>query len=199
MHRFVASNRLHAGLMRRTLLVIGFATMVAAAWPEYEPLTAKPGWFASVGNHRFTVELPPSSLLTPVVVTADWRRSDADPLKKAVYLKTSTNQPVACSFVGAPNADSATFSFAPVDGEHTYFIYYMPFKTCEYAGGACIYNAQALYDPSDAPGSCSYSGNATVQPLVATYEARAQFESFEPMEMPMTAAELSGNPQSHVK
>ena len=48
-----------------------------------------------------------------VSATAAWRRSDADPLGKAVFVTAADHAPVACSFVGAPTADAATVSFVP--------------------------------------------------------------------------------------
>ena len=69
----------------------------------------------------------------------------------------------------------------------------MPFTTCEYEGGACVYGAQSVYDPTGANGSCTNASTPTeanTAALSAVYEARAPFESFAPMEMPMTASEL---------
>ena len=76
-----------------------------------------------------------------------------------------------------------------------YHIYYMSFTTCEYSGGTCVYGAQAVYDKPGANGSCTSNSSAGVTAaksglLTAVYEARAPFESFQPMEMPMTAGEL---------
>ena len=31
----------------------------------------------------------------------------------------------------------------------------MPFTTCEYEGGACVYGAQSVYDSIGANGSCT--------------------------------------------
>ena len=71
----------------------------------------------------------------------------------------------------------------------------MPFTTCEYEGGACVYGAQSVYDSIGANGSCTNASTPTpadeaTTALSAVYEARAPFESFAPMEMPMTASEL---------
>ena len=69
----------------------------------------------------------------------------------------------------------------------------MPFTTCEYEGGACVYGAQSVYDSIGANGSCtnaSTPADEVATALSAVYEARAPFESFAPMEMPMTASEL---------
>ena len=68
-----------------------------------------------------------------------------------------------------------------------YHIYYMSFTTCEYSGGTCVYGAQAVYDKPGANGSCTSNSSASVTAakssglLTAVYEARAPFESFQPM------------------
>ena len=126
-----------------------------------------------------------------VAVTAEWRRSDAGPLAKAVFIRTSTNAPVPCTFVGAPTADAATFSFAPADGVTDYHIYYLPFTTCEYYKGSCRSGAHVTYLPAHTNGSCTVAVDATVPDvtLKAVYQARAPFESFEPMGWPMTELE----------
>jgi hypothetical protein len=174
-------------------------------WPPYQPVAGRKGYFTSIGNHRFNVTVHPAATETgagePVVASIPWRRSDATPLAKAVYVTSSANSstPLPCSFVGQPSADSATVSFTTMPQATEYFIYYMPFSTCEYAGGTCVFGAQVTYDPADAPGSCGNSSDsregeapeATVAPLQGVYQSRAPFESFEPMEMPMSSLEAS--------
>ena len=109
-------------LLSLLLLLAAGASSVSApngSWPAYTPLPGRSGWFASHGNHRFNVTMPRATLsvsgVAPVSATATWRRSDAGPLDKAVYIRAAgTDEPVPCSFVGTPTADSATFSFTPV-------------------------------------------------------------------------------------
>ena len=191
------------------------AEVDAVAWPAYKPLAARPGYFSSVGNHRFNISVPAAeaAAAAAIVATAVWRRPDSAPLSKAVYITSAANSsaPIPCSFVGGPSADSATVTFAPVAGSTEYFLYYMPFTTCEYLGGACIYGAQTSYDRAGAAGSCkpAADGSTVSEPeptkavaggsaaaattatagLAASYQARAPFETFEPMEQPMTAEE----------
>ena len=167
---------------------------VLAAWPAYTSLGA--GRFHSFGNHRFNITLPATAVAAgSASSTAQWRRSDSSPLEKAVFITTSGHTPLNCSFVGTPTADAATFAFAPAAGETEYFIYYMALTTCEYAGGGCVYGAQSSYVAAGANGSCTAATSSDVvpsaAPLPAVYDTRAEFESFEAMEMPMTAAEHS--------
>ena len=147
----------------------GAAAEVVVTWPAYKPLAARPGYFSSVGNHRFNISVPAAEAAgaAAVVATAVWRRPDSAPLSKAVYITSAANSstPIPCSFVGEPSADSATVTFAPVAGSTEYFLYYMPFTTCEYLGGACIYGAQTTYDRTGAAGSCKPAvDGATVSP-----------------------------------
>jgi hypothetical protein len=166
-------------------------------WPEIVRIGGSgANEWASVGNHRFNVTLPTeqSSL---VLVRAQWRRSDLMPLTKAVYIRTSNNTPVPCRFASEPDADSATFAFVPNAGIDSYYIYYMPFATCEYQGGSCRSHATVNYIHAYTKESCAKFTNSGEQeatkadPILieAVYDPRAPFESFEPMGMPMTAKE----------
>eukprot|EP01050_Picozoa_sp_SAG11_P004903 SAG11_NODE_326_length_10708_cov_6.937035_4_plen_1050_part_00 len=176
---------------------------VISRWPPIVKTgTSGAGEWASVGNHRFNASLSYSiaGAVAPVLVRAQWRRSDAAPLDKAVFVRTAGGDvPVACRFAAEPSADSATFLITPVAGEMNYHIYYMPFSTCEYHGGTCRSHATVEYTRPGGNGSCANftgvegpHGHPAVAPVAAieaVYQPRAPFESFEPMEMPMTAEE----------
>jgi hypothetical protein len=137
---------------------------VPVSWPPYRPLPGAQGHFSSMGNHRFNLSLSAADAASSagVVATVAWRRSDASPLSKAVYVTAAANSsvPIPCSFVGKPTADSATLSFAPVGGATEYFVYYLSFTTCEYEGGSCVYGAQVAYDKAGANGSCTSSSSS---------------------------------------
>ena len=224
------------------LIAIAAAAAAAAAavsssnWPPYTNVPLRPGYFKSLGNHRFNITISPQQAAAAGTanVTVVWRRSDDNPLNKAVYLRSAAdNAPVQCAYappdasagITAPSADQATFSFTPQNNSQTeYHLYYMPLVTCEYVGGACVYGAQSTYDPADAPGACTPIGkkgnkdhntrvlgsnndaSAKQQQrqhqgpgAVAVYQARSEFESFEPMEMPMTAAERAQFVGAHIR
>ena len=188
------------------------ATMVmllpaGAAWSLAQPTTYWPDivqlrageWF-SLGNHRFNATVPAQTLSqlpagAHVTVNAEWRRSDSMPLDKAIFVRAGdSHSPVECRLDHA-DVDSATVSFVPLAGESSYYIYYMPFTTCEYHAGTCRSHATVTYAVAGSNGSCTKAATGVqsmAAPVVATYQARAPFESFEPMGMPMTAAEMSG-------
>ena len=169
-------------------------------WP---PIVKTGASWTSVGNHRFNATLPAvaalGSLAAPVLVRAQWRRSDSAPLRKAVFVRTASGDaPVACRFAAAPDADSATLLITPVGAEQSYHIYYMPFSTCEYLHGSCRSDATVDYARSGSNGSCTNSTGAeadghlpAAEPIEAVYQPRAPFESFSPMGLPMTAKELA--------
>ena len=178
-------------------------------WPAYVPVPSRSGYFSSVGNHRFYLKVGAKKNSDVAVgaqnftVHVPWRRSDTDPLSKAVYVRaTSSGTSLAgqvkdCAYSGNAEAINVTFSvIAGAASETTeYYLYYMPFTTCEYQGGSCTYDARSVYD--NASLGCKFIGEENnwkrrLSPgSSATYEARAPFESFEPMEMPMTALEQS--------
>ena len=77
-----------------------------------------------------------------------WRRSDANPESKAVYLRTAANEAVECSILSGHSADEVTISFSPVSGQNVYHLYYMAFSTCEFVTltkFACIYSFSLVY------------------------------------------------------
>ena len=189
----------------------------AAGWPSVVPSPGEPGSWTSAGNHRFVIT--PSSQLQGgnVTVVVEWRRSDASPLEKAVFITDGGNTTVGdCRMISA-TADVATFEFTPTSTGGPYYAYYMPFATCEYRGGSCRSAARVNYLKPGVNGSCSvpiavrttgplgaWSRNLTAQPsqrpvdvpfdvatATAVYQPRAAFESFEPMGMPMTAVEYA--------
>ena len=84
-----------------------------------------------------------------------WRRSDALPLEKAVFITDGGNTTVrACRMISA-TTDVATFEFTPTSMGGPYYAYYMPFTTCEYRGGTCRSSARVNYLKPGANGSCS--------------------------------------------
>ena len=190
--------------MRATMVMLLMPARAAGSraqpttdWPEIVQLRA--GQWFSLGNHRFNATVSAQTLSqlpagAHVAVNAEWRRSDSMPLDKAVFVRAGgSNSPVECRIDHA-DADSATVSFVPLAGESSYYVYYMPFSTCEYHAGTCRSHATVTYAVAGSNGSCTKAATgaqSVAAPVVATYQARAPFESFEPMGMPMTAAEMS--------
>lgn len=106
--------------------------------------------------------------------------------------KTSTH----CATLTA-DGDAATLLFSADAGPGDYLVYYLPFRTCEFASGACTYNAVATYDtPSHCRDPSSWvntthtalAKNTTVCPLS---EGRSPFDAFTPEELRATATECA--------
>lgn len=204
----------------------------SAAWPQYTPVPGKSGYFFSLGNHRFRIGLPntthevarlpkkhsrqsakrvtaaaTTAAATAVGVNVTWRRADLDPLQKAVFVQTANGTTVDCTYdPNTATSHEATFQISPVAGEADYYLYYMPFTTCEYSGGACEYGAQSVYAVPGVEGSCVPSTSSRVHGAGVVYdatdanvqyEARAPFQTFDPMEFPMTPTERDAFVASH--
>ena len=95
---------------------------------------------------RFNITLPATIVdKAPASVEAHvmWRRSDANPESKAVYLRTTANEAVECSILSGYSADEVTISFSPVSGQNVYHLYYMAFSTCECVAST---NSAFIYD-----------------------------------------------------
>lgn len=91
----------------------------------------------------------------------------------------------------------SSFSSQPRLADHLYF---MPFSSCEFAGGGCTYGAQVEYDSVGAGGrGCTdspawYSPMSTAAmatPSAVMLQSRTAFAAFPPIEQPGTAAEVA--------
>ena len=175
------------------------SSAAAGAWPT--PAPAGGGW-TSVGNHRFRVDVAagtaPGATVRAVV---PWRRRDAfygvadtfivaagggasGPLVSRCFRNDSTL-----------SATAATFTFTADLGAAPYYLYYLPFSTCEYSGGSCQYSADVSYSPRAHCADAPWWGGSAPPPApaaAATYEAVSDFDAFTDMETPMSAAEFAG-------
>lgn len=166
----------------------------AAVWPT--PAPAPGGGWHSVGNHRVRLDVvaPAGSLVEAAV---PWRRRDALVAASDTFIvagSSNASAPLPRCFRNESSLSSTagTFTFAS-DGSASYFLYYLPFSTCEYANGACQYNADVTYDArthcNDAP--WWPLGTPMIAPTAATYEGRTEFDAYSDMEQPMSPVEFS--------
>jgi hypothetical protein len=159
----------------------------APAWPA--PARTASGW-ASAGNHRFKIDVsaPAGGLVAAAV---PWRRRDAFVSTADTFIVAGAAGAAAPLVRACFRNDSslssaaATFFFTADAGVNaSYYLYYLPFSTCEYAGGACEYNADVAYAPrahcADAP--WWPAGAAALAPDAVTYEAVSDFDAFTDME-----------------
>jgi hypothetical protein len=166
-------------------------------WPL--PQSISNGHWASVGNHRFRLTVPPSTPVGSLVeALVPWRRRDSYFTLADTFItfNDSTSAPVShCSRNASTlTSTSASFIFTADSGAAgDYFLYYLPFLTCEYANGACEYNADVNYVPvTHCLEAEWWPSNAVITPVTSiSYEGFTNFDAFTDMEFPMSPKELS--------
>jgi len=174
------------------------ASSAASAWPT--PAPAAGGGWNSAGNHRFRIDAA-AGTAPGATVRADvpWRRRDTYYGVADTFVVSgaadATAPLVARCFRNDSSltASSAEFTFAADAGAGPYFLYFLPFSTCEYAGGACQYSADVSYARrahcADAP--WWPAGAAPAAAAAVTYEAVTDFDAFTDMEAPMSPDEFA--------
>lgn len=184
-------------LLFRLVLVAAALSFVAADWPT--PVPVGSGHWTFVGNHRWRITAPTGTLPGAVVsALVPWRRRDVAFVGRVDTFITSSSAAIAPVAHCARNAStltptSAAFFFSADVGAGDYFLYYLPFSTCEYANGACQYGADVDYAP---PSHCLEApwwpaGAAPVSASAVAYEGATPFDAFTDMEFLMSLAELS--------
>ncbi len=160
----------------------------------------KNGYWHTFGNHRFVLNVSDELLnfvspSTMVTFQIDWRRIDSAPLEKDMVIVTNTQAVVSkCIFSASlSSADSVTISFSADAGVGLYFLYFMPFTTCEFAGGACPWGQGANQVIYDVDSHCTMANDTSADIISSSWarESRNSFESFSPMQIPMTSSELT--------
>ena len=173
------------------------ASLVAADWPI--PIPTGGGHWNSAGNHRFRITAPAGTLPHAVVsALVPWRRRDVTFADRVDTFITSSSGSVAPVLHCARNAStltptSATFFFSADAGAGDYFLYYLPFSTCEYANGACEYGADVDYAPLSHCLEAPWwpAGAAPAPASAVAYEGATPFDEFTDMEFLMSPAEVS--------
>lgn len=105
-----------------------------------------------------------------------------------------------CSTLVGATADAVTVLFSADAGPGLYLAYFMPFKTCEYNGGSCQYDAEVSYD---SPSSCTAPATwpsqrsavvvqATAEPLP---EGSSPYNQYNTHELRATQAEIAAMPK----
>ena len=180
----VAATARRAALL--LVLLAAGARAAPAAWPLPSPVAS--GW-NSAGNHRFRLDVtaPPGGLVAAAVA---WRRRDAFVSTADTFIVAGAANATAPLVRACYRNDSAltstdaTFFFTADAGAGSYYLYFLPFSTCEYAGGGCEYNADVSYAPrahcADAP--WWPTGAQAIAPDAVTYEAVSDFDAFTDME-----------------
>lgn len=125
-----------------------------------------------------------------------WRRRDAYVTTADTFIVAANpNGTVAVSKCfrndSSLTSTDATFTFNADAGSASYFLYYLPFTTCEYAGGSCEYGANVNYAPRSHCADSPWwpAGTPLLAPSAVAYEAVSDFDAFTATEILMSPAE----------
>jgi hypothetical protein len=176
-----------------------------AALPDEVPYGVAPEpWPEQLGSQRARIRV--SSMEDAVRVHIPWRRHDADPEKKATLVfEAATGRQIANVVRWNVNSEFGDLVFQPpAPGE--YYIYYFPFDPRLEDQNKVILEEKARYIAPQSSADpawmelhhlgASQRSQATWQSLPAAdtmeIEARSDFDSFYPMEVAATKAEVQG-------
>ncbi|MBF9017283.1 MULTISPECIES: glycoside hydrolase domain-containing protein [unclassified Oceanispirochaeta] len=160
-------------------------------------------WEEKLGNHRVHIEVPQHSLDRKyAALRIPWRRRDSHPERKKLIITDHTGQRVKTIHPISINREKAEILFRQIPGSHEYYLYYLPFRPQKSHG---YYNKDYFrrdLRPSTLklptigiPGLGKYSleqylNNTQVGAAeVKAFEARTEFDSFYPMELPLHDSE----------
>jgi hypothetical protein len=180
------------------IIIVLLYFLRASAWPTPSPIPS--GGWSSVGNHRFRIDVTGGSQGSLVEAIVSWRRRD----NLVSFSDTFIVSGVANDTIPliqhcfrndtSTSSTESTFIFSIDDiSVKSYYLYYLPFTTCEYTNGACQYNADVSYNrrlhcsdtpwwPQDTP---------MLTPTAITYESVTEFDAYTDMERPMSASEFN--------
>ena len=180
--------------------VLLFCAWATGAFAEDVPygVPAVP-WPDTFGNHRARVQVAEKS--DAVRVHLPWRRRDAEPDKKQIIVvDAATGKEVANVARIAVARESGDLAFQPATVLGEYHIYYLPFKIVPGVGG---YSGNYLPEKSAADPQWLKRTSLAADLMskgkwrdlpearVLEFQARTEFDRFDPMEVPATAAEMS--------
>jgi len=163
-------------------------------------------WTAdTLGNHRVVVRV--ANPAPAVYVRIPWRRSDADPAQKGVLITHGqTNTLIRNVLVKEINQEYGEIIFEPSFGAGLYHVYYMPYQR-----EGMLYWGQVKYLASSSDPDKQWLNSAVVpfamgpgskpaglpQAEVLEFQSRTLHDSFYPMEIIATAAEVGQIIQAH--
>lgn len=150
-----------------------------------------------LGHHRAVVQV--DAVADAVRVHLPWRRRDREPEKKAVLVYDGTAKTqVKDAFVARMDAESGDVVFRPRSAHAIYWIYYLPYRFQLENGGA---NGNYIAPAATADPVWESAARANWRDLpqakLVRFEARTAFDSFAPMELPATRAEMEAFLSAH--
>lgn len=163
-----------------------------AQTPAYAVAAEK--WSEDLGNHR--AEIKVSGNDDVVFVKIQWRRRDTDAENKCLIITDARGNEVKNIYRININREFGEMVFQPVSGAGIYYVYYMPYRGKKNVGW---FDGDYL-KPENPPGAdwvnrnkltaSTFSANNLAHATVTKIESRTAFDSFYPMEVCATAAEV---------
>jgi len=164
----------------------GEPSFSVGAWPE-----------SPLGNHRAVLRVTQKA--DAVCVRIPWRRRDHHPEKAIVLVDAVTEKTIRNVLPLEVNREFGEFAFQPQTAPGSYYLYYLPYvKTgSSYPKGAYP-DFERTAEPAwlernglSAPASLETVRKALPEAEVTTIQAIDAFNSFYPMEVIATAAEIA--------
>ncbi len=171
------------------IISLGFFTSTLPA-QDIKYISGNDSWNAdSLGNHRAIVVYNGNGKLARVVIP--WRRHDNEPQEKRIIVQDAkTGSKITNVKTRIINNETGELLFEPVSGKGSYYVYYMPYKN---EGRSNYPKGVYLKAENTAAESWlqSLQADIPVNTFVQEIQAINDFNSFYPMELIATAAEVS--------
>ena len=170
--------------MRVFLKTAGLLLLFSPAFPQEIPYSVpSEPWPESFGNHRAVLEAEQDTGM--VLLDFLWRRHDTDPDKRRfIIVNASTGDTVSDIIRHEVNQERCSISFGPVK-KGIYHFYYLPYLVQEGWG----FYGRGYLKPVGQEGKRARGQEGKVK--VVRIEARSAFDSFYPMEVAATVAEVN--------
>lgn len=192
---FTTMNNLphHTGISKTFLLLVLVFTISTAHSQNVLYKAGNNDWDAdSLGNHRAVVEV--SAIGKVAKVTLPWRRQDDAAAKQVFVVDAATNTRISNVEILAADAEKGTIFFEPVSGKGRYYIYYLPYRINRRSN-----YPTAVYYKREPNASVALITRAEkpVEAKLLYFESIDAFNSFYPMEVTATKAEVQQLVRSH--
>lgn len=189
--------------MPRTLRFTFLAALLAAAFAPAQdlPYTVAPTpWPELLGSARARIRVEQAA---PAVRShLPWRRHDPHPEAKAVIVTTAAGAEVRNAFTARADAASGDIVFSPDAGPGDYYAYYLALQEPPKGRLSPTSERKAAYRAPAFAGDPAWkqsagNWNALPHARALEFQARTAFDSFSPMEVTATAAEMRQLARAH--
>lgn len=171
-----------------------FAGEVPARAEEVPYGVTREKWPRNLGNHRVRISV--SEKADAVWVRIPWRRRDANPEKKDIVIIDAKTGKQIENFVRVDiNREFGDIVFQPATAPGEYYVYYMPYMERRVCGPG----SPVDYFPPKPTADAAWLQRHVLMPelldvlpkaKVLEFQARTEFDRFDPMEVVATADEM---------